>query len=73
VRDDNSWLSFTCLTARSEDSCGDRPRLYETVVQGVRGGGWVEDMGRGWAGRLPARGWGKGSRIGVVDVGGLHK
>jgi hypothetical protein len=23
-----------------------------------------------WAGRLPARGWDKGYRIGVVDVGG---
>jgi hypothetical protein len=27
----------------------------------------------GWAARLPARGWDKGSRIGVVDVGGLHQ
>jgi hypothetical protein len=30
-------------------------------------------MGGGWAGRLPARGRDKGSRIGVVDVGGLHQ
>jgi hypothetical protein len=27
----------------------------------------------GWAGRLPARDWDKGSRIGVVDIGGLHQ
>jgi hypothetical protein len=25
----------------------------------------------GWAGRLPARGWDKGCRIGVIDVRGV--
>jgi hypothetical protein len=28
-------------------------------------------MGEGWAGRLPARDWDKGSRIGVVDLWGF--
>jgi hypothetical protein len=37
------------------------------------GGGWEKDMVGGWAGRLPAKCWDKGSRIGVVDVGGLHQ
>jgi hypothetical protein len=44
VGDDTLWLSFTCFTDWSEDSFGDRPRLYETVVQGGGGKGWVEDM-----------------------------
>jgi hypothetical protein len=56
VGGDKWWLSLTCLATRSEDSCVDRPRLYETVVQEGLGGGWEEDMVGGWAGRLPARG-----------------
>jgi hypothetical protein len=68
VGDDTLWLSFTCFTDWSEDSLGDRPRLYETVVQGGGGKIWVEDMGWGWAEMLPARGWDKGSRVGVVDL-----
>jgi hypothetical protein len=64
---DKWWLSLTCLASRSEYSCVDRPRLYDTVQEG-RGGGCEEDMVGGWAGRLPARGWDKGSRIGVDDV-----
>jgi hypothetical protein len=56
VGGDKCWLSFTCLATRSEDSCLDRPRLYETVVQVGWGGGWEEDMVGGWVGRLPARG-----------------
>jgi hypothetical protein len=46
------------LATRSEDSCVGLPRLYETVVQ--------ERQGGGWAGRLPAGGWNKGSRVGFV-------
>jgi hypothetical protein len=66
VGGDKCRLSFTCLATRSEGSCVDLPRLYETVVQVGQGGGWERDMVGGWAGRLPARDWDKGSRIGVV-------
>jgi hypothetical protein len=61
-------LSFACLATRSVDSFVGLPRLYETVVQEGQGGGWEGDMGRGWAGRLPAGGWEKGSRVGFEAV-----
>jgi hypothetical protein len=64
---DTWWVSLTYLAARTEGCLGDRLRLYETVVQGG-GEGWVEDMGWGWAGVLPARGWDEGSRIGLLGV-----
>jgi hypothetical protein len=41
------------------------------VVQEGRGGSWEEDLVGGGAGRLQARGWDEGSRIGVVDIGGV--